>query len=177
MDARGCRMRRRVGIQSLIGVLLAGHGLAAGGDTKEIRIAGGGLPKPIAINDPAVAGRFRVGTGPGTFELRSDGAHITKPGPSFIVDWDRGLTSAPKGVPQYQVSFVTGRRDKGVYVVFYSIDPSTQHGYVYIPGVQDPQYASNTWLIARGVEGNWFHAWSAWEQVVNPLISQALGSH
>jgi len=35
----------------------------------------------------------------------------------------------------------------------------------------DPGYQDDVWLILRGVEGNWFHAWSEWEKVANPLIA------
>jgi hypothetical protein len=45
-----------------------------------------------------------------------------------------------------------------------------------IPGRTGPGYTDNTWIILRGVEGNWFHAWSAWEDVANPLIARALKS-
>ena len=59
------------------------------------------------------------------------------------------------------------------YFVRYGVDRSTGEGYVYIPGKTDVAYADNTWIILRGVEGNWFHAWSIWEKVANPLISDA----
>ncbi|MGA7238550.1 MAG: hypothetical protein WBY44_22900 [Bryobacteraceae bacterium] len=172
-------MLRNVFIRSavLLLVLGQGNGRAAGGDTVQILIEGGQLSKPIGIAERAVTARFRVGTGPGTFELLQDGTHLTNMSPSFVINWGGGVASVPKGLPRYQASFVTGRRDGGVYVVTYAFDPSTQLGYLYIPGVQDRQYASNTRLIVRGIEGNWFHAWSAWEHVANSLIAQALGSH
>ena len=55
----------------------------------------------------------------------------------------------------------------------YEIDPFTGEAFVYIPGKADAAYA-DTWIILRGVEGNWFHAWSIWEKVANPLMSHAL---
>lgn len=166
------RLKAMTRIAVLI-ALLGGSGIAAGRDTVQIIIEGGGLSKPIVITDPALVSRFRVGTGPGTYELLPDGARITNDAPSFIIDWERGAVNAPTVARKYQVSFVTGRPDGGIYTVFYSIDPTTQHGYVYLPGRGDPQYAANVRLILRKVEGSWFSAWSSWEQVANPLITAA----
>jgi hypothetical protein len=166
-------MRRNAFIQGMALLLLQAHA-AAGKDSTQIVIESGGLSKPIVISDPSVVGRFRVATGPGTFELRPDGSRLVNMNPGFIIDWSRGAASAPGPLPQYQVSFTTGH---GVYVVSYAIDPSTQNGYVYIPGVQDPQFTNNTRMLTRGVEGKWFYAWSAWEQVANTLIAGAKANH
>jgi hypothetical protein len=144
----------------------------AGGDPIRIVIAGGTLPTPITLTDPAIMARFKVGVGPGTFELARDGARITNFESSMIVDWKRGIATPPKGLPMYEVSFAIPRR--GTYFVFYAIDPATKHGYVYFPGAGDPHYESNISMIYRQIEGNRFHAWSAWEDVAHPLIVQVL---
>jgi hypothetical protein len=68
------------------------------------------------------------------------------------------------------VAFVTTRPNRNVYLVRYLIDLSTKRGYVYIPGKGEKGYADNTWMILRGIEGNWFHAWDAWEAIAHPLI-------
>ena len=78
----------------------------------------------------------------------------------------------PKGLQIYEVSFLTTCRDPGTFVVRYAIDPSTNQGYVYLPGKADRGYGNKVWLIYRGIEGNWFHAWSEWEKLVHPLISK-----
>ena len=36
----------------------------------------------------------------------------------------------------------------------------------------DPRYRENTWLLLRGVEGKWFHAWSQWNSAVRPLLAR-----
>jgi hypothetical protein len=38
--------------------------------------------------------------------------------------------------------------------------------------LHEPSYRDNTWLIYRGVEGNWFYAWSEWKRVADPLIAR-----
>src|ERR1035437_2425880 len=135
----------------------------------------GALTSPIVITDPTIAGRFMVGKGPGTGELHPDGTRTTDTSPSFIIDWNRGVAHPPKGLSAYRVTFVIDRRNSGPYVAYYVVDPSTQKGYVYLPGPQDPDYRSNVRLIYRkGIEGNWFYAWTAWEDVVNPLIARVV---
>jgi hypothetical protein len=104
----------------------------------------------------------------------------------FIVDWKIGEIAPPQGLTTYEVSFVTTRQqatrrplreshNPGTYVVRYAIDPSTNQGYVYLPGKGDPGYQEDVSFILRGVEGNWFHAWSEWEKVANPLIARVRG--
>jgi len=77
----------------------------------------------------------------------------------------------------YELSFVTARKNPGTYVVRYAIDPSSERGYVYLPGKGDPGYRDNVFLIYRGVEGNWFHAWDEWEKLAHPLIEKARTGH
>jgi len=89
------------------------------------------------------------------------------------VDWSRGIVEPPKGLLVYDVAFVTTRQNPGTYVVRYAVDPSTNHGYVYIPGKNDPGYRDNVFLIYRGIEGHWFHAWSQWEKLANPMMVRA----
>ncbi len=54
-------------------------------------------------------------------------------------------------------------------------DPSSNRGYVHLPGRADKEYRLNTSAILRGVEGNWFRATSEWERLVTPLIARAGG--
>jgi hypothetical protein len=148
---------------SLVPLILAVQ-LSAKGDTVRIKIEGGGLAAPIEITDPEVAGRFHVWSGAGTGSNKGQG---------LIVDWSRGVAEPPKGVQIYEVSFVTTRRNPSTYVVRYIIDPTTNVGYVYIPGRMDAGYWDNVSLIFRGVEGNWLHAWDEWEKVAHPVIAKA----
>lgn len=141
--------------------------LSAKGSTVRITIKGGGLAAPIEITDPEVASRFHVWSGPGTSSNQAQG---------LIVDWSRGVTEPPKDLQIYEVSFLTTRRNPSTYVVRYLVDPSTNKGYVYLPGSTDAEYRDNVWLIYRRLEGKWFHAWSEWEKLAHPLILGALKS-
>ena len=144
-------------------------------DTIRITIKGGQLTAPVEITDQQAIAPFHVGAGPGNVRVLPDGSRVPNfPAQCFIVDWSRGTTELPKGLPVYEISFVTTRTDRSTYIVRYGIDQSTNEGYVYIPGNGDAAYADNVWMILRGVEGNWFHAWSAWEKLVHPLITNAL---
>jgi len=51
----------------------------------------------------------------------------------LIVDWAEGAVELPKALPVYKVSLETTRPDPNTYVVFYTFDPSTNKGYVFIP--------------------------------------------
>jgi len=176
MSAWEAKMLRRffppvLGLLLMIAIPVS---LFAKGKTIKITIQGADLKSPIEITDPRILANFNVWTGPGTFS--------TQPGfnanaPSFIIDWSQGtMSSPPKGLPLYEVSFYEDFGDKGekeVYVVSYEYDPSSQRGYVYLPGKGDKWWRLNARAIFRGVEGNWFSAWSSWEDVARPLIEKA----
>jgi|SRR5580692_9500995 hypothetical protein len=140
----------------------------AKGDTVRITITGGDLGAPIEITDPAIVCQYNVWAGRGT---SSGEPH------SVNIDWTQGIAKPPKGVPVYEVSFVTTRTNPGTYLVRYAIDPATKRGYVYLPGKADAHYRDNVFLIYRDVEGNWFHAWDEWEKLANPLIAKARTTH
>jgi hypothetical protein len=151
-------------LTALAALVIAPSLLRAKGSTVRITITGGDLKAPVDINDGAVAARFHVWSGAG--------ASVNEP-QGLNVDFSQGVVEPPAGVPVYEVSFVTTRRNPGTYVVRYAIDPATNQGCVYLPGKRDPEYRDNVWLIYRGVEGNWFRAWSEWERLAHPLIVRA----
>ena len=141
--------------------------LSAKGETVRIVVEGADLPKPLDITDAKILANFNVWMGPGT---------SSKPNsPSFIVDWSQGpVRDIPKGLQLYRVSFyVNSEKEHLAYVVFFADDYSTKHGYVYLPGTSEPYYALNVGTVFRGVEGNWFHASTAWETTAEPLITKA----
>lgn len=143
-------------------------------ETVRVEIAGGNLRAPIVITDSAVTREIKVWAGPGHFRMTGN---VREPIPfaqGFIVDWSRGPAVPPAGLTTYDVAFVTTRRDPSTYVVRYAIDAATGHGYVYFPAKGERGYEDNVFLILRGVEGGWFHAWSKWEEVAHPLIREAL---
>ena len=155
-------------LTAMAALLLAPAQLLAKGETVKVRITGGDLAAPIEITDPALVARFQVWAGPGTSSNEAQ---------SLNVDWSRGAADPPNGLRIYEVSFETTRQNPGTYVVRYAIDPSTNQGYVYIPGKTDAGYRDNVWLILRGIEGQWFHAWSEWEKLADPLIAKARATH
>jgi hypothetical protein len=144
-------------------LLLASAGLRADGkgDTLRIVIKGEGLSAPIELTDRAVVSQFQVGSGPG--------ANLGDR-PGLIIDWPKGVADPPKGMRMFEVSFVTARSNPSTYIVQYAIDPATKRSYVFLPADCDAPYKDNVQLIYHGVEGSWYHAWSAWEKLVNPLL-------
>jgi hypothetical protein len=129
-------------------------------------VAGDDLAKPIEISDPNIVVNFQVWVGPGTSSGQGQG---------FIVDWSSGaIKEPPKELTRYEVSFYVNEPVEHIaYVVLYALDPSTGRGYVYIPGKSDQHFQSNVGTVFRGVEGSWFQAWTVWDKVVVPLISNA----
>lgn len=148
--------------------------LPAKGDTVRIVIRGANLPAPVEITDPKITVRFRVWSGPGT-SRRMGGTLLPNPDETLIVNWARPA-DPPKGLQVYDVLFETTRRNPSTYVLRYAIDPSTGEGLVYVPGRADPEFFDNTFLIYRGVEGSWFHAWRVWDEIARPLIANALAN-
>jgi hypothetical protein len=147
-------------------LIVAPSQLFAKVDTVKITIRGADLKTPIEITDRKVLANFRVWTGPGTSSNEAKG---------FIIDWARGpAAERPKGLQRYEVSFYAMLpNERLVYVVFYEYDPSTERGYVYLPGRTSDWYRLNVSTIDHGVEGNWFHAWDVWDHVAGPLIANA----
>jgi hypothetical protein len=152
---------------SVLGLLLMvgiPASLCAKARTVRITIRGTDLKTPIEITDPTILANFNVWT-------RSN------EGKGLIVDWSQGTVSPPpKGLPLYEVFLYAdfgNHEERPVYVVSYEYDPSTRRGYVYLPGEGDKWWQLNVRSIFRSVEGNWFSAWSAWEDVARPLIRKA----
>ena len=154
-----------VGLLLLIAIPVS---LLAKGKTVRITINGADLKSPIEVTDPKILVNFNVWAGPGT---------SSNDGKGLIVDWSQGtVSSPPKGLPLYEVFFYAdfgNQEEKQVYVVSYEYDPSAKHGYVYLPGKDDKWWRLNVSSIFRGVEGNWFSAWSSWDDVARPLIEKA----
>lgn len=140
--------------------------LLAKGQTVRITIQGADLAAPIEITDPSIVKHFRVWAGPGTSSNESHG---------LIIDWSRGFSERPpKHLRVYTVSFYANLpKEKLVYVVLYAYAGSTSEGLVYLPGKGDPSYWLNVSSILHGLEGHWFHAWSAWDSLARPLIKAA----
>ena len=153
-------------------VVVAPASLGAKGETTQIVISGGNLASPVRIADPVVLSQFQVWSGAGTLRRLGGGAPIEAT-EGFIVDWSSGVVAdPPRGLPQYEVAFCTGPATRPVYVVYYEPDPSSDRGYVYLPGKGEELYVSNTRSILRGhgFEGHWLHATRAWQEAAASVI-------
>jgi hypothetical protein len=157
----------------LLATLIVPASLSAKGPPVKITIKGGDLSTPIDITDPNILKEFSVWAGPG---VGVNGIAQTE---GFIIDWSKGLVvERPDGLHHYEVLFYANHRgERLVYVVSYDYNPSTEQGYVYLPGKAEEWYQLNTFSIFRGLEGNWFLATSAWQNAVRPIIARAKTAH
>jgi hypothetical protein len=153
-------------------VLLLPTSLSAKGTTSRITLRDTSLQTSIDITDQSVLKDFIVWAGPGTFSNEVEGTQ------GFIIDWPAGIVAdRPTGLHRYEVMFYVRDRnppdEELVYTVFYERDPSSGQGFVYLPGHSDAAYRLNTRTILRGhgLEGNWFHAATAWQKAVETLLS------
>ncbi|MBI3695089.1 MAG: hypothetical protein HY238_09675 [Acidobacteria bacterium] len=172
--------RTSAAVFSLLILSIVPSSLSAKGDIVKITIKGEGLTAPIEIY-PNI-GEFSVWVGPG---VRVNGVEQTGGFNAFIIDWSKGVAAQlPTGLQHYEVSFYSGCRKGGncrtsepsiVYVVSYDYDPSTEQGFVYLPGKDDELYRLNTSTIfhGHGLEGNWFRATGEWEKFARPRIARA----
>jgi hypothetical protein len=147
-------------------ILLAPTTILAKRDVTKVTIKGPGITLPIEITDPEIVKNFQVWMGLGTSSNEEVG---------FIVNWSQGIVAErPSGLHRYEVSvYAKCPQERLIYVVFYEYDPLMEQGYVYLPGKDDERYRLNVSTIYRGVEGSWFRAWRAWENVARPLIAKA----
>jgi len=153
--------------------VLAPVALLAKGETTRITITGDRPDQSVSITEPATLAAFNVWSGYGTFSGPS-GQEI-QGSEGFIIDWPAGpVASRPLGLRQYEVKFYVRRRNAAAeqlaYVVLYEPGTSSSEGFVYLPGRSDQTYRLNVQAISRGVEGNWFRASRAWQNVVAPLL-------
>jgi hypothetical protein len=172
-----------VGRGIAIVLILAGFSatLAGKGSTSRISISGGDLASSLEIRDPRIVEQFQIWTGPGTQTCLGGRGNCVEGTEGFIVNWSAGpvVVEKPSGLQRYEISFfVVDERFPGqthheevAYVVLYEYDPARWQGFVYLPGQGDQWYTLNSRSIYRRLEGNWFRATRAWQDVVVPLIS------
>jgi len=165
-------MKRFLALTSIFGIL-APVALSAKGETTRITITGNRPDQSITIREPATLAAFNVWSGRGSFSGPS--GHETEGTEGFIIDWLAGpVASRPGGLRQYEVKFYVRHRnaaaDQLAYVVLYEANASLSEGFVYLPGRSDQTYWLNVQAISRGVEGHWFRANPAWQNVVGQLL-------
>lgn len=158
---------------SLLMISIVPAPLSAKGNTVKITIKGAGLTTPLEITDPKIR-EFHVWAGPGAGETEG-----------FIIDWSKGVVAQPPtGLQHYEVSFYAGCQTSDwycrtpvsylAYVVSYAYNPSTEQGFVYLPGPGDELFKFNHAMWhGHGFEGNWLRATSTWETFARPLIAKA----
>lgn len=161
----------------LLVMSIAPASLSAKGDIVKIKITGVGLTTPIEITDPKIKA-FNIWAGPG---VSPNGVEQTE---GFIIEWSKGVVAQLRTMLQrYEVSFYEGCEigdpncqniePSLVYVVSYAYNPSTGHGFVYLPGRGNKLFKFNgAMLHGHGLEGNWFRATSAWDSFVRPFIAR-----
>ena len=165
-------MKRLLALISIFGIL-APVALSAKGETTRITVTGDRPAQSISITEPATLAAFNVWSGRGSFSGPS--GHEIESTEGFIIDWPAGpVASRPIGLRQYEVKFYVRNRnataDQLTYVVLYETNESLSEGFVYLPGRSDQTYWLNVQAISRGVEGNWFRASRAWQDVVGQLL-------
>lgn len=168
---------------AFVALTLAAAPASPKSQTIRIEIDSSTLAAALEISDPAVLNRFSIWNGPGV-RVNDQPVHIEPDNQERIgsfIDWPRGMVSMrSSGLQQYDVTFHQGGRERmhewhRRYVVRYAYNPSTEGGYIYLPGPTDgDDYKRNVFSIVHGVEGNWFHSSATWEQLVRPLIEKAV---
>ena len=58
-----------------------------------------------------------------------------------------------------------------VYVLFYDYDPSSERGFVYVPGKGEQWHAFDISVVYHGVEGHWFNVTDSWTGFARTLIA------
>jgi hypothetical protein len=172
------RIGRMDGFRTAVAaIMIAGSSaaLAGKGSTSRISISGDGLASPIEIRDAAIVNKFQIWAGPGTRSCVA--GHCVEGAEGFIVDWSAGAVAAkPRGLRRYQASFFVEdeespappKPERLAYVVLYEFDPVRSQGFVYLPGKGDQWQELNWGSIYRRLEGHWFRATQAWQDVVVP---------
>ena len=127
--------------------------------TAKITISGGGLASEIEVTDPRILDISNMWYG--KFLDQSKGA----------------VKEPPMGLRTYEVWLYIKFSDNDVrrrYVVYYSSEPSTGQGYIYLPGKGQPWYWLNTSALLRdGRDGKWSYASAAWQDLIKPVIAGA----
>jgi hypothetical protein len=168
-------MRAAFGLGFVLALLLP-TSLAAKGMTTKITVTDVSLASSIDITDPSVLEQFNVWAGRGTFvtipgQERREGTN------GFIIDWLAGAVSPPPiELHRYEVKFFVrypnSATEQLAYIVYYAHNPASGQGFVYLPGKSEEPYRLNLKAIRRGndLEGNWFLASPAWQDVVGRMI-------
>jgi hypothetical protein len=144
------------------------------GDITKITIERIGTDAAVEITEPEVLDRFVIWSGPGVVGWDMAKTIPQPDDAAFIVDWTQGtLASVPGTLATYKVTLYVDRYDPpcNKYEVLYQAD-EVGTGYVYLPRWDEEIGRCNMSLIARDVEGNWFRASQAWDDVAKRVVAK-----
>lgn len=143
-------MKRMVAprLVALAATVSLGVPLIAKGPTVKLTITGQDFSRPIEVTEPEAL------------------VHV------WSSDFIRLPAAEPdQSLPRYIVSFFVqfpASPVRMVYVVYYSVDPQTGKGFVYLPGRGEEWYTLNASTILRpGQDGKWHHASDRWSMAIS----------
>ncbi len=124
--------------------------------TVKIIISGPNLPAPIEVTDEQILALSNVWAGQ-------------------FLDGSRSSPDRPSQRIPFELAFYVKFQDSNprlMYVAYYYPDRSSQRGYIYLPGRDEPWYYLNVGTILRsGQDGRWNYASPAWESLIKPVIT------
>jgi hypothetical protein len=149
-------MKRIFAVMALLATFAISIPGFAKGELVRIEVVGAHFAAPLVVSDPAALKQFFIWSGPGAGQPM--GSPQSADAHSFI-DWHKGIADdVPDGMDAYDVSFfcVFHRQTTGrlAYSVKYAFDPSTNRGYIYLPGPRESNYRTNVSTVIHGVEGH-----------------------
>ena len=88
------------------------------------------------------------------------------------------IGNPPADTTRYRITFYAtfqpGQPPHPVYVVYYTFDPSTHQGFVYLPGPRDWEYRTNAAsIMRRDQDGRWNVADAGWCEQINEIIAHS----
>jgi hypothetical protein len=127
--------------------------------TVKIIISGGGLTRPIEVTDQRILDMSNIWS-------------------AQFLDRSKGTAKEPpRGLQHYEVSFYIKTADNEIrkkYVLYYYPGPSTEPGYIYLPGKGEAWYFLNVGAILRDKQdGKWNYASPAWEDLIKSMFANA----
>jgi hypothetical protein len=127
--------------------------------TAKITISGGALTSEVEVTDPRILDISNIWAG------------------KFLDTSEGAVKEPPRGLRTYEVWFYIKVADNSIrrrYVVYYSPNPATGRGCIYLPGQGEPWSDFNASAILRdGKDGKWNYASPAWEELIKPVIAAA----
>jgi hypothetical protein len=136
----------------------------------------------VTLTGAEQAGRFTIWSGPGTSMTSVDGTTTTPTTARDFADWAAGPVEAPRNLEVFSVRFYCAAAGETpnesvpshfCYGVRYAYPRSGERGYIQIPAAHDPEFPMNGQSIYRGVEGSWFRASEAWDDIVRDRLESA----